>query len=59
MCDRYSYLYGYICNECFNELLECENIISIEDFMNSYKKDDYKDTVNEWKEYCNNEFDYL
>ena len=21
MCDRYSYKYGYICDECFEELL--------------------------------------
>lgn len=28
MCDRYSILYGYLCEECFNEIVEAnpENI---------------------------------
>lgn len=45
MCDRYSYEYGYICDECLKELkLACraegsvsDNIIS--QFMESEKKD--------------------
>ena len=36
MCDRYSHKYGYICNECYSQLLESN--LSIEDFMNSNKR---------------------
>ena len=36
MCDRYSHHYGYICNECFEELNNSG--IDIETFMNTPKK---------------------
>ena len=32
MCDRYSYQYGYICADCFNELVN-SNVENIEEFM--------------------------
>ena len=35
MCDRYSNKYGYICNECYSQLLESG--LSIESFMESNK----------------------
>lgn len=35
MCSRYSYLYGYICNECFEELVLSRK--SIEEFMKTEK----------------------
>jgi hypothetical protein len=37
MCNQYSRKYGYICGDCFNELLNSS--MSIEDFMNSVKGD--------------------
>lgn len=38
MCDRYSHEYGYICNECFEEL--CKTFgVSIESFMKTKKVD--------------------
>ena len=39
MCHIYSETYGYICDECFNELVSIftRDHISIEDFMNSPK----------------------
>lgn len=33
MCDRYSPTYGYICNECFNELVERGINTDVETFM--------------------------
>ena len=46
MCDRYSHEYGYICNECFNELVSARVGYEIERFMNSrktaYKEDENK-----------------
>lgn len=39
LCSRYSSKYGYICNDCFDELCETENIdLDIEEFMSSSKK---------------------
>ncbi len=37
MCDKYSYTYGYICNECFEELVELTPYITISGFMESKK----------------------
>lgn len=40
MCDRYNPEYGYICNECFNELLErarVDNRLDVVAFMDSTK----------------------
>lgn len=36
MCDRYSYIHGYICYECFNELVDLRTL-NIFDFMESEK----------------------
>jgi hypothetical protein len=33
MCDRYSHTYGYICNECFEELVALGANVDIEVFM--------------------------
>lgn len=35
MCDRYSHKYGYICDECYDEMVESGE--TIEDFMQSEK----------------------
>ena len=37
MCDRHSYEYGYICYECFDELVALGINADVEDFMNSTK----------------------
>lgn len=37
MCDRYSHKHGYICPECFNELVAL-NPISIDEFMQSPRR---------------------
>lgn len=37
MCDRYSSTFGYICDECFEELKAISKfeLVSIRDFMNN------------------------
>lgn len=35
LCDRYSTEFGYICNECFEELVNCD--LDAETFMNTSK----------------------
>lgn len=53
MCDRHSYEYGYICNECFEEL--CQKHQSISKFMDSEKRE--KEYVEDrWFEFCDKEF---
>jgi hypothetical protein len=37
LCDRYSADHGYICDECFDELVANGLTVDIEDFMNSLK----------------------
>jgi hypothetical protein len=37
MCERYSVIYGYICDECFAELL-ANKADDIQEFMNSEKR---------------------
>jgi hypothetical protein len=38
MCDKHSYEYGYICYECFEELVDLGINTDVEDFMNSTKR---------------------
>ena len=38
MCDRYSREYGYICYECFEELVESGPETNVKEFMESYKQ---------------------
>ena len=38
MCDRYSDDYGYICWECFNELVSSGAETNLSNFMDSYPK---------------------
>lgn len=53
MCDRYSIRYGYICSDCFSELIKSN--LSIRDFMETdpgdslEKKDRYEDLNLEFK----------
>lgn len=39
MCNRYSYTHGYICEECFAELVSLGVGTDIEDFLESTKKE--------------------
>ena len=50
MCTRYSDKHGYICNECFEELLNSD-INSIEEFLESeknYKNKDFRAARIKW-----------
>lgn len=38
MCDRYSTEHGYICYECFEELVDTGPATDVKEFMNSPKK---------------------
>lgn len=38
MCDRLSQEYGYICNECFEELVKLGPMANVAEFMQSQKK---------------------
>lgn len=38
MCERYSRTFGYICNECFNALVE-RGFVSVSEFMETPKSD--------------------
>lgn len=40
MCDLYSPTYGYICNSCFNELVESGAETNIKEFMEGEKQPD-------------------
>lgn len=51
MCDRYSHEYGYICNECFLELVDSGIDTDIETFMYSSKKLDYEQPREPYKRY--------
>lgn len=35
MCDRYSYKHGYLCHECFDELVAKGPNVEVEEFMGS------------------------
>lgn len=39
MCDRYSHEHGYICRECFNELVSLGVDTNVAEFMDSQKKE--------------------
>jgi hypothetical protein len=50
MCNRYNKNYGYICDECFNELEQMDIIINnenIKKFMDSEKDYDQNKTLDE------------
>jgi len=40
MCDRYSHIYGYICNECFAELVSLGPGASVPGFLESTRAED-------------------
>ncbi len=42
MCDNYSHEYGYLCDSCFDELVDSGMYINIEDFMASMPQPDKK-----------------
>jgi len=43
MCDRHSQEHGYICYECFEELVSSGPTTDIESFMQSRRKPEAKD----------------
>lgn len=56
MCDRYSDKYGYICDECFEELLRQLPYISISDFMDTEKEINNSDISEGLERYLNGVF---
>lgn len=54
MCERYSEQYGYICDECFEELVGSSGYPLISEFMNSKKQELVK--INYARERCNKIF---
>jgi len=58
MCDRYSNEYGYICNECYEELVSkavVNDAVSILEFMSSIKKSSFG--ADHIRELLNREFE--
>jgi len=56
MCDRYNPEYGYICDECFEELEKLDGVVSIIEFM-STPRDDYTQKIDEpWDNYVDRVF---
>lgn len=39
LCDRYSARYGYICDDCFDELMSMGVNTNVDEFMHSEKPD--------------------
>lgn len=54
MCDRYSYVYGYICEECFRELLDLP--VDIRHFMETKKSYYCRPTETAWRRILEEEF---
>jgi hypothetical protein len=54
LCDRYSQTYGYICNECYHELVESD--LQILEFMESDKNGAILDEVEDRERVLNNVF---
>lgn len=54
MCDRYSIRYGYICNECFDELVESD--LEVDEFMETSKLDIFLKEVDDRKAILNEVF---
>lgn len=50
MCDRYSHKYGYLCDECFEELIALGVRCNIKDFMNTKKEPNQLDARNRLEE---------
>lgn len=55
MCDRYSHEYGYICDECFKELIAIGSITHIYTFMDTPKGVPFV-SEDVWAEFINNKF---
>lgn len=55
MCTRYSLMHGYICDECFEELVMSMKDVS--DFMISDKPNDFVSDTEFRRQYLEREFD--
>ena len=51
MCDRYSHKHGYLCNECFSELVDLGPSVCIATFMKSIKQFEPNKSLNAQKVY--------
>lgn len=51
MCDRYSHKHGYICHECFSELVDLGPSVDISTFMESIKQTEPNKSINALKVY--------
>jgi len=56
MCSRYSPTYGYLCNDCFEELVEYGLGVRIIDFMESVPGDYAEPDMSRSFEHYNKEF---
>jgi len=54
MCNKYSNEFGYICDECFEELAE-NGDCNIQDFMLTEKEEKQKNSKN-WRQYISEIF---
>lgn len=54
LCERYSRSFGYICNECFNELVKTR--MPIGKFMSSEKDNSFENKCADFYEIVNDEF---
>ena len=56
MCDRYSNMYGYLCDDCFDELVKTGKGTSLKEFMNTPPRKAIKDEYHSAWESYNEEF---
>jgi hypothetical protein len=56
MCSRYSYKYGYLCDDCFDELVRTGLGTDIAEFMETKPGKAVKDEYNSAWECYNEEF---
>ena len=54
MCDRYSLTHGYICYDCYEELINSDKPIVV--FMNTRKTQFNNNSKTSWEEYLESEF---
>lgn len=53
MCDRHSWKYGYLCEECFDELVNRGTSVDLEEFMGSEPRrcrDEIPNAYDKWDE---------
>ncbi len=58
LCNRYSPKYGYICDECFEELVNCGVTTDISEFLLS-TKGEYKNKIKDSFKFFENIFTWI